>query len=91
MTTFTLPTIIAAGVLVVLLALMYAIPRLPFAWQRPMGFLALVLGVGISGALLTVGGMRISAGDGQGAAECFLMVYVLGAATWLAWKEAKPF
>lgn len=91
MTTFTLPTLSAAGALLALLLLMYAIPRSAFAWQRPMGYLALLIGGSVAGALLTVGGLRVAAGDGRGGAECFLMVYVLGAATWLAWKEAKPF
>ena len=91
MTTITLPTLAAAGAVLALLALIFGIPRMPFAWQRPMGFLALVLGGSVSGALLMVGGLRVAEGDSRGGAECFLMVYVLGAATWLAWKEAKPF
>lgn len=91
MDTLTLPTLSAGGVLTALLFLMWFIPRAPFAWQKALGFLSLVLGGAACGALLMAGGLDAVGGRGRDAAEYFLMLYVLGAATWLAWKEAKPF
>lgn len=91
MTTLTLPTLSAGGALTTLLFLMWFIRRAPFAWQRPLGFLALGLGGAACGALLTAGSIDVADGRGRDAAEYFLMLYVLGAATWLAWKEARPF
>lgn len=91
MMTFTLPNLLALGALLTLLAIMVLVPKAPFAWQRRLGFLSLAIGAAGCGALITLGGWDVWRTAGRAAAEQFLLLYVLGSATWLAWKAARPF
>jgi TRAP-type C4-dicarboxylate transport system permease small subunit len=91
MMNLTLPNLLALGALLALLAIMVLVPKAPFAWQRWLGFLSLVIGAAGSGALLALGGWDAWRTAGRAAAEQFLLLYVLGTATWLAWKAARPF
>lgn len=91
MMNMTLPNILALGALLALLTIMVAAPKAPFAWQRWLGWLALGVGTAGCGALLGLGGLDIWRQLGRAAAEQFLLLYVMGTATWLAWKASKPF
>lgn len=91
MTEFILPHILSLAALLALLAIMFFTPKTPFGWHRWLGYLALVVGGVACCALGARGSILLWAGAGRAAAEQYLALYVLGSATWLAWKASKPF
>jgi hypothetical protein len=64
--------------------------RDPWAY-RTLGIAALVIGVPVVGWLGVDAGMALWHGAWRAALEGVLLFYVLGLATWLGWRESKPF
>jgi hypothetical protein len=58
---------------------------------RAFGVVALVVGVPVIGWLGFNAGASLWHAAWRAALESVLLLYVLGMATWLGWKESKPF
>lgn len=61
-------------------------------WKyRTMGVAALLVGAPVLGWLAVCAGQLAWHSAWRAAAEHVLLLYVLGTATWLGWRESKPF
>jgi hypothetical protein len=58
---------------------------------RALGVAALVIGAPVIGWLGFEAGASLWHAAWRAALESVLLLYVLGMATWLGWKESKPF
>jgi len=58
---------------------------------RALGIAALVIGAPVVGWLGVSAGTALWHGAWRAALEGVLLLYVLGMATWLGWRESKPF
>jgi len=91
MTLTTLPQFLIAAALLLQLLLILFVPKTPFAWHRALGCLALAVGAAAGGWLLFGAGELLWRADWRAAAQQVLLLYVLGTASWLAWKASKPY
>lgn len=91
MPTITLSDVFILVALLVQLLLILAVPRLPFRTHRALGFLALAVGIAVCGWLAVSAGGHIRYAQWRAAAQSAFELYVLGSASWLAWKATKPF
>ena len=87
----TVPQALVVASLLVELFLMGLIPRLDFNWHRKAGWAA----VGVATPMLVYlgwsAGQALTPWSTRALAEALIQLYALAAATWLAWKSARPF
>ncbi|KVP75557.1 hypothetical protein WJ96_07570 [Burkholderia ubonensis] len=84
--------VVLAAVLVELALFMAARKlALDFRVYRALGVVALAVGLPVLGWLGYHAGQLAWHSAWRAAAEHALLLYVLGMATWLGWRESKPF
>jgi hypothetical protein len=80
-----------SGAVVAELALILLTHKAPINWYRPLGWLALLIGIPVWGCLVFSTGALLGESAWRAAGAAGIELYVLGLATWLGWKASKPY